>query len=116
MYDGQVNGRGENRQKFLKEMMRLSPLLHASGIVGNRAEARKAGFQNVEEAVNKRLDRAESVEKGKVMAVDKWVCDTLFGVTDPDRKQVPRMVPEWAEKRIKQGKKWPLWILGYRVV
>lgn len=116
MYDGQVNGRGENRQKFLKEMMRLSPVLHAAGIVGNRENARKAGFQNVEDAVNKRLDRAANIEKGKALAIDKWVCDHLFGVADEDKKQVPRLVPVWAEKRIRQGKKWPLTLLGYKVV
>lgn len=120
MYDGSTNGRGENRQKFLKEMMNLAPMVHASGILENRAAARKRGFQNVEDAVNKRLNLVAKREEQHKRIVDGWLYVRLYGGEGVTEKGVtetfPRLLPKWAEKRIQAGKRWPLFILGYRVI
>ena len=120
MYDGKVNGRGENRLKFLKEMQALSPLLHAAGVVQspglfeNRESARNAGFKNVEEAVNKRMDRiaeAKRLREDEIMGVvNVWLFGGKLGDTE-----YKRLLPAWAKRFIYAGKAWPLWLFGYSI-
>ncbi len=109
-YDGKTNGHGENGQKFLKELLKLAPAVHRSGVLDNRHLARKAGHRSVEDALNKRLDKAAAIEQGRAGIIDKWIEDRVFG-----SKEFPRLLPKWAEKRIRAGAKWPWIILGYQI-
>ncbi len=109
-YDGKVNGHGEDGQKFLKELMKLAPAVHRSGILENRHLARKNGYKSVEDALNKRLDKAAAIEQGKAGIIDKWMEERLFG-----GKEFPRLLPKWAEKKIRAGEKWPWILFGYQI-